>query len=130
MDREPECGHPECLEAYEHWKLAEGLGFEQIAPGVLGITTRNPEELIAVMRAMTGGVDALARDIVAQSEEIARRAALVADAMGDRRWYARSREELVTSMDIRKVRGGRHAMRKVGRRSFFGWLFGLFRGRK
>lgn len=130
MQEIPDCGHPECQEAFEHWKLAQGLGFQSIAPGVMGFYTDDPERAIAMIRAMTGGVDELARDIVAQSEEIARRAADIGEAMHQRRWYAQSREELETSMDINKVRGGRHAMRKVGRRSFFTWLFNKLRGRK
>lgn len=142
-DQLPPCGHEECRRPEPMWVherdeqeendaflLARSLGFRQMEPGVMAFATTDPEEFQWVMRQMTGGIDGAARDVIAQSEELARRASKVAESMGKRHWYARSREELQISMDIKSVRGGRHAMRKVGRRAFWQEVFRWFRVRK
>lgn len=72
----PPCGHAECArERDDMYALAKSLGFREVYPGVLEYASTDPEAAMRVIRAMTGGVDGLARDLIAQAEAINRRAA-------------------------------------------------------
>lgn len=100
----PPCGHAECArERDDMYALAKSLGFREVYPGVLEYASTDPEAAMQVIRAMTGGVDGLARDLVAQAEEIARRAA--------------AKDQLALELIARN--GGRVEARKVIPRTFW-----------
>lgn len=100
----PPCGHPECARnRNEMFGLAKSLGFKEIHPGVYEFSSTDPERAMFAIRAMVGDVDGLAQDLVAQAEEIARRAA--------------QKDPLAVELIIHN--GGRVRARKVIPRAFW-----------